>query len=214
MVLNESFLFICHGHYIWHPSLSIYDAWLVVCDSAYWSRMVVMEDAKMSIPTKMWLYMCAVIIVGAAVWYHGYHTADAAWQLRDTNRQLADAKAAEQLSEQYRAKEQKLNETIGEIETRAINDAANAEMEYKAVMDRLRNASAHPTDWLRVKPSLTCRSVPSSTSPTGNGNEEVQTGLSPEVAERVIGVGAECDQAIISLQACQNYVESIRKPLK
>ena len=109
-------------------------------------------------------------------------TADVEWTKRDTERKLADANAAKQLSEEYRAKEQKLNETVGEIETRAINNAANAEMEYKAVMDRLRNASAHPADRLRVKQSLTCREVPNNPTTSSNGHEEVQAGLSPEVA--------------------------------
>lgn len=165
----------------------------------------------MSVPTKLWLYLCAVIITGAAVWYHGYHTADAAWTQRDTERKLDDAKAAGQLSEEYRAKERELNETIGEIETRSINDAANAEMEYKAVMDRLRNASAHPTDGLRIKPSLTCRAVPNNPTTSGNGHEEVQSGLSAEVAGSAIGVGAECDKVVLSLNACQAYAASLQK---
>ena len=50
----------------------------------------------MSVPTKVWLWLCAVILTGAAVWYHGYHTADAAWQLRDTERKLDDAATANQ----------------------------------------------------------------------------------------------------------------------
>ncbi len=95
-----------------------------------------------------------------AAWCHGYHTADARWTQRDTDRQLADTEASRKLSEEYRIKEHKLNETIGEIETRAINDAANAEMEYQAVMDRLRNAGANAADGLRVKPTLACRAVP------------------------------------------------------
>lgn len=96
----------------------------------------------MTVPAKVWIILCAVILWSGCWWYGGYHTADARWTQRDTDRQLADAKASRDLSEQYRIKERKLNETIGEIETRAINDAANAEMEYKAVMDRLRNAGA------------------------------------------------------------------------
>ena len=169
----------------------------------------------MIIPTKLWLSLCALILLVGAAWCHGYHTANVQWMQRDTDRKLADAKTSTKLSEEYRVKEQKLNETIGEIETRAINDAANAEMEYKTVMDRLRNANAHPTDGLRIKPALTCRAVPNNSTTTGNGNEEVQGGLSNEVAERIIGVGAECDQVVYSLQACQTYVESLRneKPL-
>ena len=134
---------------------------------------------------------------------------------RDTDRKLANAKTSTKLSEEYRVKEQKLNETIGEIETRAINDAANAEMEYKAVMDRLRNARTHPSDGLRIKPALTCRTVPNNSTTPGNGNEEVQGGLSNEVAERVIGIGAECDKVVLSLEVCQAYIESLRnkKPL-
>ena len=169
----------------------------------------------MNIPTKLWLSLCALILLAGAAWCHGYHTADIKWTQRDTERKLADAEASHKLSEEYRIKEKKLNETIGEIETRAINDSANMEMEYKAVMDRLRNASAHPVDGLRVKSALTCRAVPNSSSTTSNGDAEIQTGLSAEVAERVIGIGAECDQVVLSLQACQTYVESLRneKPL-
>ncbi|MGL4757007.1 MAG: DUF2514 family protein [Aeromonadaceae bacterium] len=167
----------------------------------------------MTFTTKLWLYLCAIILWSGGWWYGGYHSADAAWTKRDTDRKLVDAEASKKLSEEYRIKEQQKNEYIGTIETKAINDAAVAEMEYKAVIDRLRNAGAHPSNGLRVKSSLTCRAVPSHATATGNGNEEVQAGLSAEVAEQVIGVGAECDQAIISLQACQDYVDSIRKPL-
>ena len=145
----------------------------------------------------------------------GWSACDTRWQLRDDARKLAEATAAKQLSEQHRLKEKKLNEHIGEIETRAINDAANAEMEYQAVMDRLRNASANAADGLRVKSALACRAVPNNTSTSSNGDEEVQAGLSPEAAGRIIGVGAECDKVVASLDACQAYVESLRneKPL-
>ena len=165
----------------------------------------------MIIPTKLWLSLCALILLVGAAWCHGYHTANVQWMQRDTDRKLADAKTSTKLSEEYRVKEQKLNETIGEIETRAINDAANAEMEYKAVMDRLRNANAHPADGLRVKSALTCRAVPNNPATTGNGNEEVQGGLSNEVAERIIGIGAECNKVVLSLEACQAYVESLQQ---
>ena len=165
----------------------------------------------MIIPTKLWLSLCALILLVGAVWCHGYHTANVQWTQRDTDRKLADAKASAKLSEEYRVKEQKLNETIGEIETRAINDAANAEMEYQAVMDRLRNASAHQSDGLRIKPALTCRAVPNNSTTTSNGNEEVQAGLSPEIAGRVIGIGAECDKVVTSLDACQAYIELLVK---
>ena len=48
----------------------------------------------MTIPTKAWLYLCAIIIYTAAVWYHGYHTSDAAWQLKEAKQQKAAADAA------------------------------------------------------------------------------------------------------------------------
>ena len=165
----------------------------------------------MSMPIKVWIILCLVILYSCSVWFAGYHSCDKAWALRAAERKLADAEASHKLSEEYRLKEQKLNERIGEIETRAVNDAANAEMEYQAVMDRLRNASAHPVDGLRIKPALTCRAVPNNTSTPGNGNEEVQSGLSPEVAERVIGIGAECDKVVTSLDACQAYIELLFK---
>ena len=145
------------------------------------------------------------------MWFSGAHTNEKKWQAREVERKLAESQAANALSEEYRIKERKLNEIIGKIETRAINDAANAEMEYKAIMDRLRNASTHATDGLRVKPALTCRAVPSNTTATNTGNEEVQAGLSVETAGRIIGVGAECDQVVLSLDACQAYTESLQQ---
>ena len=78
-------------------------------------------------------------------------------------------------------------------------------------MDRLRNASAHQSDGLRIKPALTCRAVPNNSTTTSNGNEEVQAGLSPEIAGRVIGIGAECDKVVTSLDACQAYIELLLK---
>ena len=165
----------------------------------------------MSMPTKLWIYACAAISLLLIGFGYGYHIADASWSKRDTERKLADAEASHKLSEEYRIKEQKLNEHIGEIETRAINDAANAEMEYADVMDRLRNASAHPANGLRIKPALTCRAVPNNSTTTSNGNEEVQAGLSPEIAGRVIGIGAECDKVVTSLDACQAYIELLFK---
>ena len=169
----------------------------------------------MNIPTKLWLSLCALILLVGAAWCHGYHTADIKWVQKDTERKLADAEASHKLSEEYRIKEKKLNETIGEIETRAINDSANMEMEYKAVMDRLRNVSTNTTDRLRIKPTLTCSAMPINPKATSNGHEEVQAGLSIEAAGRIIGVGAECDKVVASLDACQSYVESLRneKPL-
>lgn len=160
----------------------------------------------MSAPTKLWLSLCALILLAGAAWCHGYHTADARWTQRDTDRQLADAESSRKLSEEYRAKERKLNEHIGTIETRAINDAAQAEAEYRADVERLRSGNG-----LRVKPALTCRAVPNNTAATSNGYEEVQAGLSIETAGRIIGVGAECDKVVLSLDACQAYAESLQK---
>ena len=160
----------------------------------------------MTIPTKLWLSLCALMLLAGAAWWHGYHTSDARWTQRDTDRQLADAEASRKMSEQYRLKEQKLNEHIGTIETRAINDAAQAEAEYRADVERLRSGNG-----LRVKPALTCRAVPNNTATASDGNAEIQSGLSPEVAGSAIGTGAECDQVVLSLNACQAYAESLQK---
>lgn len=165
----------------------------------------------MTYPTKAWLILCLVILYSCGVWFSGAHNTDKKWQAKEVERKLAESQDANALSEQYRAKEQKLNETIGEIETRAIKDSANAEMEYQAVMERLRNASAHATDGLRIKPALTCRAAPSNSAAASDGNEEVQAGLPIEAAWRIIGVGAECDQVVLSLDACQAYAESLQK---
>ena len=76
------------------------------------------EVTGMSVPVKLWIYLCAVILWSGAWWYGGYHAADVKWTQRDTDRKLADAEASAKLSEEYRIKERKLNEHIGTIETR------------------------------------------------------------------------------------------------
>ena len=156
-------------------------------------------------PWMIWVAMCCF-----TAWL-GWSVCDAQWTQRDTDRKLADAEASAKLSEEYQVKEQKLNEHIGTIETKAINDAAVAEMAYRDVIDRLRNVNNHPTDGLRINPALTCRAVPNNSATTGDGHEEVQAGLSPAIAERIIGTGAECDQVVLSLQACQAYAESLQQ---
>ena len=162
----------------------------------------------MSIPTKAWIILCLVIMYTCGMWFAGAHTNEKKWLSKEAERKLEYSEASRKLSEEYRIKEQKLNETIGEIETRAINDAANAEMEYKDAMDRLRNVGTHTTDGLRVKPALTCRAMPNNTTTSSNGDEEVQAGLSIEAAGKIIGIGSECGQVVLSLHACQAYVES------
>lgn len=164
----------------------------------------------MSIPTKAWLILCAVILYSCGVWYSGYHSCDKNWQLKEAERNRTESDNARNLSEEYRKKEQKLNERIGYLETKGINDSAAAEMELKAVTDRLLNPGRHPGDGLRVKPSLTCN-VSNSPGTTGNSDAEIQTGVSVEIAGDIIGTGGECDQAVISLSACQEYVSLLPK---
>ena len=50
----------------------------------------------MSVPTKLWLWLCAVALWSGGWWYGGYHTADAAWTQRDTERKLSEAATANQ----------------------------------------------------------------------------------------------------------------------
>ena len=48
----------------------------------------------MSVPTKVWLWLCAIILWSSGWWYGGYHTADVAWKLRDDERKLSEAATA------------------------------------------------------------------------------------------------------------------------
>lgn len=162
--------------------------------------------------TQSWIIYAVLVMVGFCAGVGaGWSECDSRWTQRDTDRQMADAKASHALSEQYRIKERKLNETIGYLETKGINNAAQAEAKHRDVIDRLRNPERHPTDGLRVKPALACRAVPNNTTTPGNGHEEVQAGLSAEVAGNIIGTGAECDQVVLSLEACQAYAGSLQK---
>ena len=48
----------------------------------------------MTYPTKAWLILCAIILYGCGVWFAGYHTADAQWTQRDTDRKLSEVATA------------------------------------------------------------------------------------------------------------------------
>ena len=155
----------------------------------------------MTIPTKAWLYLCAIIIYTAAAWNHGYHTSDAAWQLKEAKRQKAAADAAAKLSEEYRKKEQANATEWAAKETQYINQAGADERDYRDTITRLRASNG-----VRVKREFTC-GVSSSSATAGSGNDQAQGGLSPQVAEDVIGVGREADEVARQLALCQDYAQ-------
>ena len=155
----------------------------------------------MTIQTKAWLYLCAIIIYTSAVWYHGYHTSDSAWQLKEAKQQKAAADAAAKLSEEYRKKEQANATEWAAKETAYINQAGADERDYRDTIARLRAGNG-----VRVKRELTC-SVPRSTATSSSGDDQAQGGLSPEVAEDAIGVGREADEVARQLALCQDYAQ-------
>ena len=155
----------------------------------------------MTIPTKAWLILCAIIIYTAAAWYHGYHTSDNAWQLKEAKQQKAAADAAAKLSEEYRKKEQANATEWAARETQYINQAGADERDFRDTVARLRAG-----DWVRVKRELTC-SVPSSHSTASSGNDQAKGGLSSQVAEDVVGVGREADEVAMQLALCQDYAQ-------
>ena len=92
----------------------------------------------MSVPTKVWLWLCAVILTGAAVWYHGYHTADAAWTQRDTERKLDDAATANKawaerftLQAQLATRDQQLSEAQQEASEARTETIIRREVIYR-----------------------------------------------------------------------------------
>lgn len=155
----------------------------------------------MHITTKAWLYLCVIIIYTAAVWYHGYHTSDNAWQLKEAKQQKAAADAAAKLSEEYRNKEQANATEWAARETQYINQAGADERDFRDTVARLRAGNG-----VRVKRELTC-SVPSSSATTSSGNDQAQDGLSSQVAEYVIGIGREADEVARQLALCQDYAQ-------
>ena len=155
----------------------------------------------MTIPTKAWLYLCAAIIYTAAVWYHGYHTSDSAWQLKEAKQQKAAADAEANLSEEYRKKEQANATEWAAKETQYINQAGADERDYRDTIARLRAGNG-----VRVKRELTC-SVPSSSATASSGDDQAQGGLSSQVAEDVIRIGLEADEVARQLALCQDYAQ-------
>ena len=163
----------------------------------------------MTIPTKLWLTICAIILYTAAIWYHGYHTRDISAELDASQAATAQSEATAKLESEYRQKERESAERTAKIETDYINEAGNAEAEYRATIERLRSAGAGKPDGLRIKRELTCSgSVREASATTGSTDETPQGGLSAEIAGRVIGKGHDADQVVIQLNKLQDWVES------
>ena len=163
----------------------------------------------MTIPTKLWLAICAIILYSAAIWYHGYHTRGISAGLEASQAATASAEATAKLESEYRQKERQSAERTAKLETDYINEAARDEAEYRATLERLRSSGAGKPGGLRIKSSLTCASGVRSTGPaTGSTDEETKGGVSAEVAERIIGVGHDADQVAMRLSALQDWVES------
>ena len=163
----------------------------------------------MTIPTKLWLATCAIILYSAAIWYHGYHTRDISAELEASQAATAQAEATAKLESEYRQKERQSAERTAKLETDYINEAARDEAEYRATIERLRSAGAGKPDGLRIKRELTCSGSVRETGASSSGtDEETKGGLSPEVAERIIGVGHDADQVAARLSALQDWVES------
>ena len=163
----------------------------------------------MTIPTKLWLAICAIILYSAAIWYHGYHTRDVSAELEASQAAKAQAEATAKLESEYRQKERQSAERTAKIETDYINEAARDEAEYRATIERLRSAGTHKPDGLRIKRELTCSgSVREASAATGSTDETPQGGLSPDVGGRVIGKGHDADKIVIQLNRLQDWVES------
>lgn len=163
----------------------------------------------MTTPTKLWLAICAIILYSAAIWYHGYHTRDISAELESSQAATAQAEAAAKLESEYRQKERQSAERTAKIETDYINEAGNAEAEYRATLERLRSAGAGKPDGLHIKRDLTCASpVRSTSAAASSANEAPQGGVSAEVAGRIIGVGHDADKIVLQLSALQDWVDS------
>lgn len=92
----------------------------------------------MSVPMKMWLWLCAIFIAGAAAWYHGYHTADMAWQILDDERKLGEAAATNQawaerftLQAQLATRDQQLATSQGEAAQKRTVVVVEKEIIYR-----------------------------------------------------------------------------------
>ena len=163
----------------------------------------------MTFQTKLWLTICAIILYTSAIWYHGYHTRDISAELEASQAATAQAEATAKLESEYRQKERQSAERTAKIETDYINEAGNAEAEYRATLERLRSAGAGKPDGLRIKRELTCSGSVREASPaTSSADEAPQGGLSADVAGRVIGKGHDADKIVLQLSALQDWVES------
>jgi len=158
----------------------------------------------MTIPTKPLIYLLAVGIYTAAVWYHGYHTRDLS-AIADANELKQQQTTAQlQSSERLRIKE-KYYQRLASV----------ADAEYQEKLENERKTSNDiiaglESNSVRIKSRFKCP-VPSASGSSSGSNDEEGAGLQTEDAKVLVREAARADEIVLQLQACQAYITAINK---
>lgn len=154
------------------------------------------------IPAKTLIYMLAVSIYTAVVWYHGYHTRDLSAISEAQALKLASATQNLQSSERLRIKEKYYQQLV----TTADNEyQEKLENERKNADDIIAGLES---DRLRIKSRFKCQ-VPGTTGSSSGSNDQASTGLQIKDAKDIIRESARADEIVLQLQECQAYISAI-----
>ena len=163
------------------------------------------------IPTKPLIYLLAVGIYTAGVWYHGYHTRDLSATSEAQALKLASAEQKLQSSERMRIKEKYYQQLV---------TAADAEYQEKLENERKNSndiIAGLESNSVRIKSRFKCP-MPSAAGSSSLGNDQASAGLQVQDAKDIIRESARADEIVLQLQECQAYIDILalecNKPLE
>lgn len=156
----------------------------------------------MTIPTKLWLYLCAIILWSGAWWCGGYHTRDLSATAEAQALELKRKNESLRLSERLRIKEQYYQHLISVLDSQYQEKLENERKKSDGIIADIES------NGVRIKPRFKCP-VPSTSGSTSGSDDEADAGLQNQEAKVLIRESARADEIVLQLQACQGYIEAI-----
>lgn len=154
------------------------------------------------IQTKPLIYLLAVGIYTAGVWYYGYHTRDLSAISEAQAIKTALVTSRLQSSERLRIKEKYYQQLVTAADTEYQEKLENERKNSDGIIAGVESNS------VRIKPRFKCP-VPSAAGSSSLGNDQANAGLQNQDAKDIVRESARADEIVLQLQECQAYISAI-----
>lgn len=143
--------------------------------------------------------ICAALAIGLLL---------ALWRIDHVSTKLTSAEGTITTLENAADSRRNTQRLLADLDTQHTQELTNAQ----ATNNQLRAAVA--TGALRLSVKATCPAVRTTTSPTGVDDAEARADIDPASAQDLVAITNDGDEAIIALNALQDYVNTSCIPRK